>query len=107
MKVIYSKPKGQRIKKGSNKVNTNGNKRRVNNFYGLNHWVRLDEELLYWNEKKQLWTTDIYESTCTDNFNIKNLKQAIRHIKKHNEIPKGTRMVLESNFKGYDIVIIK
>lgn len=46
---------------------------------------------------------------CHADFNpkISNLKQAIRHLKKHNEIPKGTKFKLESNFPGYDIYIIK
>ena len=43
----------------------------------------------------------------SSNDKIKNLKSAIRHIKKHDEIPKGTRMRLESRFKGFDIIITK
>lgn len=110
MRVLYDKPKGKRIKKGGSKVVWGDQIRKVDNFCGLTHWVRLNEKLLEWDIKHQSWVNidDCHSGRLSNyNTNIKNLKQAIRHIKKHDEIPKGTRMVLESRFKGYDIVIIK
>lgn len=110
MRVIYDKPRGQRIKKGSCKILHNGKLEKINNFRGLTHWARLNEHVLDWDVINEKWI-DICKEDCTItsscNDEIKNLKQAIRHIKKHDEIHKGTRMILESRFKGFDIVIIK
>ena len=118
MKVHYDRPKGQRVKKGSIKITINGKKRRMNYFNGLTHWAKLSEELLYYVPELDKWMTydkvnelesnkKGYILVSSSNDKIKNLKSAIRHIKKHNEIPKGTRMRLESRFKGFDIIIIK
>lgn len=109
MRVIYDKPKGQRIKKGRSKIMWGDKIRKIDNFCGLTHWVRLSEPLLYWsnNDKKWVDSNGYCGKISSHNTDIKNLKQAIRHIKRHDEIPKGTRMVLESRFKGFDIVIIK
>lgn len=110
MRVIYNKARGSRIKKGSRTVDLNGTLKKVDNFEGLNHWVKLSEDLLYWDKSKNKWIVmneDTVDSAVTLNRNIKNVKQAIRHIKKHNEIPKGSRFVLKSNFEGYDVIIIK
>ena len=110
MRVLYDRPKGKRIKKGSSKVMWNDQVRKVDNFFGLTHCVRLNENLLDWDIDCQKWVNIddcISIRTSSYNTNIKNLKQAIRHMKKHDEIPKGTKFILESNFKGYDIVIIK
>lgn len=118
MKVHYDRPKGQRVKKGSIKITINGKKKRINYFNGLTHWTKLSEELLYYVPEVDKWMTydkvsEIesnkkgYILVSSSNDKIKNLKSAIRHIKKHDEIPKGTRMRLESRFKGFDITITK
>ena len=119
MKVHYDKPKGQRVKKGSIKITINGRKKRINYFNGLTHWARLNEQLLYYVHEVEKWMTydkvdelnspnkKRYILVSSSNDKIKNLKSAIRHIKKHDEIPKGTRMRLESRFKGFDIIITK
>ena len=119
MKVHYDKPKGQRVKKGSIKITINGRKKRINYFNGLTHWARLNEKLLYYIPEVDKWMTydkvdelkspnkKGYILVNSSNDKIKNLKSAIRHIKKHDEIPKGTRMRLESRFKGFDIIITK
>ena len=109
MKVKYIKPKGRRIKKGSIKMIVNGVPKRIDNFMGLE--VRVPN--LYWWNKGNMWINKennkfkVNGWLSTWNGNIKNLKQAIRYIKKHNEIPKGTKFILRSRFKGYDIIIIK
>lgn len=112
MKVTYECPKGQRIKKGSTKVEFGFNgekmKRRINNFYGLTclgdfvYGVDIDRWLLMYDD-----TSNNCFFSSTHNDNITNVKSAIRHIRKHDEIPKGTRFRLCSNFKGYNIFIIK
>lgn len=119
MKVHYDKPKGQRVKKGSIKITINGRKKRINYFNGLTHWARLNEKLLYYVPEVDKWMTydevsklessskKRYILVSSSNDKIKNLKSAIRHIKKHDEIPKGTRMRLESRFAGFDIIITK
>ena len=38
---------------------------------------------------------------------IKSVKAALRHIRKHNELPKGTKVRLCSNFVGCDVIITK
>ena len=104
MKVKYCKPRKQRIKKGSIKVNN----RRIPNFIRL-----VCEDDLVWSYDLENWfDVNRYRDIkigCHSGFNsnIRNLKQAIRHIKKHKEIPKGTRFTLESAFEGYDIYITK
>ena len=118
MKVHYDRPKGQRVKKGSIKITINGRKKRMNYFNGLTHWAKLSEQLLYYVPEVDKWMTydkvsevesniKGYILVSSSNDKIKNLKSAIRHIKKHDEIPKGTRMKLESRFKGFDIIITK
>ena len=93
--------------------------KRINYFNGLTHWARLNEKLLYYVPEVDKWMTydevsklessskKGYILVSSSNDKIKNLKSAIRHIKKHDEIPKGTRMRLESRFKGFDIIITK
>jgi len=64
---------------------------------------------LYWYEDLKVWDKVRNDTGCSFsnyNNNIDNLKQAIRHIKKHKELVKGTRLLLSSNFVGYEIEII-
>lgn len=101
MKVRYEQQKGSRIKKGSIKY---GN-RRINNFWSLAchgyWWVYKDEKWAKSGEEPS--NSDL----CIHLYKIKNLKSAIRHIKKHDEVPKGTEFTLVSNFEGYNIYIRK
>lgn len=108
MKVRYEMAKGNRIKKGTKKVTIDGVTERIDNFEGLD----CEDVMLGWCEDTNSWV-DLREDVrkgywlYSCNEDIKNLKQAIRHIRKHNEIPKGTQFTLSSNFKGYDIYITK
>jgi len=105
MKIKYNKKVGSRIKKGTFKVRWNS--KRVPIFNGLsvsgsdNHW---------WCEDLNKWIAHTHESQgnsfSINNDNIKNLKQAIRHIKKHKELGKGTTMKLCSNYMGHNIYIV-
>jgi len=102
MRIKYMAAKGHRIKKGSLKINNH----RRNIFLGLTILENINN--CWWCEELNKWGTfnecqgHDFEDT---NNNIKNLKQAIRHIKKHSELKKGTKLVLSSNFVGYDIDI--
>ncbi len=37
----------------------------------------------------------------------KSVKAAKRHLRRHDEIPKGTKFILESRFMGFDRVLTK
>ena len=38
---------------------------------------------------------------------VHSFKAARRHLRKHNEIPKGTKFLLVSRFVGYDRILVK
>ena len=105
MKFKYDKIKGHRVKKGTHKVNTSY-KSRINMFSSLTVVSRIDNT--WWCEDTNRWGNiedANNHSFSSNNHDIKNLKQAIRHIKKHKELKKGTVMRLCSNFVGYSIDI--
>lgn len=107
MKVKFSKPKGQRIYKGTVKVP--GKSKRFPIFLGLEN---MDNNYLMWSDELGIWIgrhnrPDGEYSLCSMSKPIRSVKAAIRHIRNHDEIPKGTKMVLMSNFDGYDVEIIK
>lgn len=106
MKVRYKQAKGNRIKKGSIRVDNGLRKFKINNFFELRPAKYGD---FYWCEEVNKWLAydDVKElNTSSHNANIRNLKQAIRHLKKQTDIPKGSKFILESNFEGFDIYII-
>jgi len=106
MRIKYNKSIGSRIKKGSFKIGTDY-KRRVNVFSSLTMISNTDNS--WWCEETNRWGNiedANHNSFSSDNHDIKNLKQAIRHIKNHKELKKGTIMRLCSNFVGYSIDII-
>lgn len=95
MKVKYELPKGKRFKKGT--VKWRG--KRWNIFDSidvkhyffipkLNKWVHVDSKLI-----------GKYGAQSFSDKPIHSLKAAIRYIKKHSEIPKGTECVLQSRFR--------
>ena len=103
----FKQPKGQRIFKGT--VKLQGKRKRVYMFMGLEN---LDNNHLMWSDKLNRWVglSDQPEGDyclCSISKPIRSVKAAIRHVRKHDEIPKGARMVLVSNFVGYDVEIIK
>lgn len=107
MKVKFSKPKGQRIFKGTVKIP--GKTKRFPMFLGLEN---MDDNYLMWSDELGKWVgrhnrPDGEYSLCSMSKPIRSVKAAIRHIRKHNEIPNGAKMVLMSNFDGYDVEIIK
>ena len=102
MKIEFSKVKRHRTMKGSYKVE--GRKKRLSVYSGLTTMGMIDNG--WWCDKLNRWCS-LEElgnnSFSSSNLNIVNLKQAIRHIKKHKELPKGTKLSLRGNFVGYYI----
>ena len=100
MRVIFEKPKGLRIKSGTHK----GSFGRYRNFV----WAEIDG---YWwadEAKKWMLLDDFYGNNinggCSTGCNeVKNVKQLVRHMKKHSYIPKGTKIRLASRFIGFDV----
>lgn len=107
MKVRYEQTKGNRIKKGAIKISVGDRVVKMNNFFGLRLATYGTD--LCWCDELDKWCNTIESlgfSTSTHNTNIKNLKQAIRHLKKQKQLRKGTEFVLESNFRNHNIHII-
>lgn len=107
MKIKFKQPKGQRVFKGTVKVQ--GKRKRVPIFMGLEN---LDNNHLMWSDTLNRWVSisDCSEGDyplCSISKPIRSVKAAIRHVRKHDEISKGARMVLVSAFVGYDVEIIK
>lgn len=101
MKIKYTAPKGKRIKKGSTKIEGG---RRLNNFSSITMmgdlwWDKVDKK---WRNIDDIPATHSYSSNY---YGIHSLKACISHIKRHPEIPRGTWVMLNSNFVGYDICI--
>lgn len=64
---------------------------------------------LYYDHNKKMW---VHRAEYTNNwypadFPCHSYKAALRHLRKHDEIPKGTRFLLVSKFVGCDRVLIK
>ena len=74
-------------------------------YYGSNHG---DKEL-YYDYNKNLW---VHKQEYTGywypgTFPCRSLKAAKRHLRKHNEIPKGTKFRLVSMYVGFDLYLTK
>jgi hypothetical protein len=108
MKIRYIARKNSRIKKGTTKVKEYG--RRIYNFWSV---ICFDENgnTYWWSHNKKRWFKDLENeedvklgfSTWIDG--IRSVKAFVRFAKKHSKyLPKGTRMILRSNFVGHDII---
>lgn len=108
MKVKFNRKKGNRVLKGTVKIH--GKNKRIPMYMGL---TCTDNIGLMWAQEINKWVSFKDSSSignytlCTHSGPIRSVKAAIRHIKKHNEIPKGTSMTLVSSFVGYDVIITK
>lgn len=107
MKVRFEKPKGQRVYKGTVKVQSKNKRYPI--FLGLEN---IDDNYLMWSDELGRWIgrhnrPEGEYSLCSISKPIRSVKAAIRHVRNHNEIPKGAKMVLMSNFVGHDVVITK
>lgn len=107
MKVKFNQSRGGRVYKGSVKIPHR--EKRVPVFLGLENF---DDNHLMWSDEHNRWFG--YDDRPEGDYwldsmskPIRSVKAAIRHVKKHDEIPKGARMVLVSSFVGYDVEIIK
>lgn len=93
----YKLPKGKRFKKGSIKTNKYG---RVPVFDGLDvdgYWYCVSNKVFVKDLGDCFVRNGVYAST--DMFGVHSVKAAKRIIKQHDEIPKGTKCYLTSNFK--------
>lgn len=107
MKIKHPFPKGKRYFCSSQKVP--GNRRKL---HRLPFYWGLTINGLWWNETLKKWGTfeefkETHTNYGTHMETIKSVKAAMRHIRKHNEIPKGTKVRLCSNFVGCDVIITK
>lgn len=103
MRIKYNTPKGKRYKKGTIKLKEVGQRLPIFQcllcsgylwHYKSNKWVLPDDKYCYEFDVDAQY------------FNVKNIRQLVRHMKKHSEyLPKGTKFILVSRFnKVKDIV---
>lgn len=109
MKIISSKPKGQRIFKSVtiHSKYEDGSKRRMKRPF----WIESVENNLWFNTQTGEWgekgNTSVYYAMSYDGFNdAYSLKAVIRLVKKWN-VPKGTKFRASLPFVGYDFFITK
>lgn len=113
MKIISSKPKGQRIFK-SQKIHSkyeNGTTRRI---YKRPFWIEPVDYGWWFSLDKGKWVkeptgsiTSAYYAMSCDGFNdAYSLKAVIRLVKKW-DVPKGTKFRASLPFVGYDFFITK
>jgi len=106
MKVKHQFSKGNRYFCTSQKIQGNKKLHRLPFYWGL----CIDN--LLWNETLKKWGTfeefkETHTSYGTHMERVTSVKAALRHIRKHNELPKGTKVRLCSNFVGCDVIITK
>lgn len=67
-----------------------------------NKWLIYEEKTKLWKPVPEFdfWPGDY-------NWHIHSFNAARRHLRKHDEIPKGTRFRLVSRFIGYDRILVK
>ena len=67
------------------------------------------EKELYYDHSKKLWVkrNEYTGSWYPADFPCRSLKAAKRHLRKHNEIPKGTKFRLVSGYIGFDLYLTK
>lgn len=105
MKIISSKPRGQRLFK-SCKIHTKDGWRRKRPF-----WIEPMENNLWFNTQTGEWgetgNTSVYYAMSHDGLNdAYSLKAVVRLVKKWN-VPKGTKFKASLPFVGYEFIITK
>ena len=91
-----------------------------NQFWALQYNVKLNREgydyktfknevELHYDENKKLWVKrKEYTGSCYPaDFPCHSYRAAKRHLRKHNEIPRGTKFRLVRKFVGFDRYLIK
>lgn len=82
------------------------NKEEYKNYlYNTNRFYSLEQKR--WVNRSEYLTDGHRYHFFPSPFLCHSLKAAKRHLRKHNEIPKGTRFVLVSRYIGCDIHLIK
>lgn len=111
MKIKHMLQKGQRCNCSTQKNTGYGNMRfhRIPIYWCLT--ITQNDTGLWWCNKLNRWETidnipNEY-SYSTHSKEIHSVKAAISHVKRHNELPKGTKLRLCSNFVGCDVIITK
>ncbi len=112
MKVKHPFQKGHRYNCTSQKIKGKSKIPRLSFYWGLTIDKTVDGSDLWWNDTKKKWGTftefkETHDSYGTHLHNITSLKAAKSHIRKHDELPKGTKVRLCSNFVGCDVIITK
>ena len=111
MKVKHPFPKGHRYNCSSQKIPGNKKIHRLPFYCGLSA-CDPNGTTLWWNDNFKKWgtfeefmNTKTSYGTCLHN--ICSVRAAKRHIRKHDEITKGTRFTLISNFVSCNVIITK
>lgn len=82
-----------------------------NQFWVLQYDVKQNknEAELYYDDNKKSWVTrsEYTGNWYPANFPCHSYRAAKRHLRKHDEIPKGTKFRLVSRFVGFDRYLIK
>ena len=73
---------------------------------GVYWWFDSESKWLNWDDAIKLGLLDKNSRSCsTHSRSIHSVKAAIRHAKKHIELPVGTTLILCSNFSGIGVEI--
>lgn len=80
-----------------------------NSDYEFDYLTFSKEIELYFDHYKKLWVKKDEWTGCwyPADYPCRSLKAAIRHLRKHDEIPKGTVFRLVSKYIGGDIYVVK
>ncbi len=113
MKIISSKPKGQRFFKSVtiHSKYSDGSKRRMKRPFWIEPVIKTGEAFLWFNTETGEWdekgNTSVYYAMAYDGFNnAYSLKAVKRLIAKWN-VPKGTKFRASLPFLGYDFFLTK
>ena len=112
MKVKHPFQKGHRYFCTSQKIHNSSRHNRLPFYWGLTIDSTPNGKSLWWNDTLKKWGTfEEFKDTKTNYGTHKDwttsVKAALRHIRKHDELPKGTKVRLCSNFVGCDVIITK
>lgn len=114
MKIISSKPKGQRIFKSQtiHSKYEDGSKRRI---YKRPFWIepviKIGEPFLWFNTETGEWgekgNTSVYYAMTHDGFSDAYSLKAVKRLVKKWNVPKGTKFRASLPFVGHDFFITK
>lgn len=104
MKVIFPH-KNDRVFGGSLKPYQRNSRNRLSFYWAIT--VSINENSLWFQEKDNQWKDVVEAGSCTHIVKHWSVKSALRHIRNHSEIPKGSVIRLCSWIPGYSVKIIK